>query len=664
MRVCFHALALWRLKSHAIGFRNPVCILQGTLNWMELATDRSQRVVFCCCWLALLLPAVLIAMPPAARAADIPTKRVVVISTGSRLSPGFSVVDQQILQALRTIKSARIDMYAENLDITRFPTESSQRIFREYLAARYAEQRPDLVILVFVGTLGDSASSLTQVFPGTPIVIAGFTEEQIRPEQLGEWVTGFVERTDAHGALDLILRLQPGLRRIIVIAGTSAGDREKLRPIRTAAPAFRRRVAFEFWDNLAMAELRRAVTALPSDSAILYTPIFRDAVGQTFVSADVGRWIGQAASVPVYLLVDQSLGTGAVGGMISTVEALGQRVGEQARRVLTGAPLSSMPFEVRSDSLPIFDWRAMQRWNISEDVLPRGSVVRFKPPSLWREYGSYIGAALAIIVLQSASIVALVLERRRRLRIDADRERTALELQQQRSQLAHVSRVFLMGELAASLAHELSQPLTAMSANGRAALRCLNQGNSEQSREALEELLKDQSRAAEIVRHMRGFVRKEAPAEYQAVSLVDLVRDVVALVGREAAMHGVDIISELPAELRAVWGNRVHLQQVLLNLLLNAFDAMTTTAGVRAVTITAGALDGMNQVAVADRGHGLPAHDLEHAFEPFYTTKRNGMGMGLSICSAIIRAHGGSLWAENNEHGGATFYFTVPAAKA
>jgi two-component system sensor kinase FixL len=295
--------------------------------------------------------------------------------------------------------------------------------------------------------------------------------------------------------------------------------------------------------------------------------------------------------------------------------------------------------------------------------LPRGSVVRFKPPSLWSEYGAYIGGALAIIVLQSASIVALALERRRRRRIDADRERTALELQQQRSQLAHVSRVVLMGELAASLAHELSQPLTAIFANASAALHYLDRGKPEQQREALDELLKDQSRAVEVVQHMRRFVKKEAPAEYKAVSVLDLVRDVGALVRRDAAMHGIDVISEIPAELPAVWGDRVHLQQVLLNLLLNAFDA-TTRDGVRAVTITAGTFDGMNRVAVADRGHGLPAHDLKRAFEPFYTTKRDGLGMGLSICSAIIRAHGGSLWAENNEHGGATFYFTVPTAKA
>jgi signal transduction histidine kinase len=595
---------------------------------------------------------------------DVPTKRVLLISTGSRLSPGFRVVDREILRVLRTIETVRIETYAENLDIVRFPTERHQRIFREYLAARYAEQRPDIVILTFVGNLGLTASSLTQLFPGTPILVAGFTEEEIQPEQLGAFVTGFVERADARGALDLILRVQPGLRRIVVIGGTSLGDRQKLQPVRAAAPAFKNRVTVDFWDNLAMADLRRAVTALPRDTAILYTPLFRDAAGQTFVSAEVGRWIGQSASVPVYLMIDQSFGTGAMGGMISTVDAFGRRAGEQARRLLTGTSPAAMPFERRSDSVPTFDWRALERWNIGESALPAGSVIRFKPPSLWREYGWYIGGAVIVIVLQSATILALVFERRYRRRIAAEGERTELELQQQRRELAHVGRVSLMGELAASLAHELSQPLTAIFANGSAALQFLDRGDSGESREALKDLLKDQTRAAEVIRHMRRFVRKETAVEHTAVQIAEVIREVVALVRSDAMLQRVDVLSNADTSLPTVSANRVQLQQVLLNLVLNAIDAMAGVEGARIVTIAARGRDGVIHVAVSDRGHGVSLDDFERIFEPFYTTKQHGLGMGLSVCRAIIRAHGGSLWAENNDYGGATFNFTVPVAKA
>ncbi len=605
---------------------------------------------------ALLFLGAVIPAAFAAQAAEHPAKRVLLISTGSRLSPGFGIVDQQILQALRTIESVRINAYAENLDIVRFPTERSQRIFREYLAARYAEQPPDLVVLVFVGTLGVAANTLTQVVPGTPIIVAGFTEEEIRPAQLGALVTGFVQRADAPAALELILRLQPGLRRIVVIGGTSAGDRQKLQPVRVAAPAFAHRVAVEFWDNLAMAEMRRAVSALPRDSAILYTPMFRDAAGQTFVSAEVGRWIGQSASVPVYLLVDQSFGTGAVGGMISTVEAFGLRVGEQARRVLTGTPPQSMPFEVRRDSTPIFDWRALQRWNIGEDLLPRGSVVRFKPPSMWREYGWYIGAALVIVVLQSATIAALILQRRRR-------QRAEIEALQQRAALAHVARVSLMGELAASLAHELSQPLTAIFANAAAGSKALRQGQYDAAELAdiLDDVIKDQTRAAEVLRHMRRMVKKETGLEFVTVDVGELAREVVAMVRYEAALEQVEIAVDIEPALPPARGDRVQLQQVLLNLLLNALEAMKGGPRLgRTVALHARSKEGTVEVAVRDRGRGIAADDVERLFEPFYTTKGEGLGMGLSICRSIIRAHGGRLWAENNAQGGATFYFTVP----
>ncbi len=605
---------------------------------------------------ALLFLGAVIPAAFAAQAAEHPAKRVLLISTGSRLSPGFGIVDQQILQALRTIESVRINAYAENLDIVRFPTERSQRIFREYLAARYAEQPPDLVVLVFVGTLGVTANTLTQVFPGTPIIVAGFTEEEIRPAQLGALVTGFVQRADAPAALELILRLQPGLRRIVVIGGTSAGDRQKLQPVRVAAPAFAHRVAVEFWDNLAMAELRRAVSALPRDSAILYTPMFRDAAGQTFVSAEVGRWIGQSASVPVYLLVDQSFGTGAVGGMISTVEAFGLRVGEQARRVLTGTPPQSMPFEFRRDSTPIFDWRALQRWNIGEDLLPRGSVVRFKPPSMWREYGWYIGAALVIVVLQSATIAALILQRRRR-------QRAEIEALQQRAALAHVARVSLMGELAASLAHELSQPLTAIFANAAAGSKALRQGQYDAAELAdiLDDVIKDQTRAAEVLRHMRRMVKKETGLEFVTVDVGELAREVVAMVRYEAALEQVEIAVDIEPALPPARGDRVQLQQVLLNLLLNALEAMKGGPRLgRTVALHARSKEGTVEVAVRDRGRGIAADDVERLFEPFYTTKGEGLGMGLSICRSIIRTHGGRLWAENNAQGGATFYFTVP----
>ena len=209
-----------------------------------------------------------------------------------------------------------------------------------------------------------------------------------------------------------------------------------------------------------------------------------------------------------------------------------------------------------------------------------------------------------------------------------------------------------------------SQPLTAIFANGSAALRFLDRGDSGESREALEDLLKDQTRAAEVIRHMRRFVRKETAVEHTAVQIAEVIREVVALVRSDAMLQRVDVLSNADTSLPTVSANRVQLQQVLLNLVLNAIDAMAGVEGARIVTIAARDRDGVIHVAVSDRGQGVSLDDFERIFEPFYTTKQHGLGMGLSVCRAIVRAHGGRLWAENNDYGGATFNFTVPVAKA
>src|SRR5437773_11827171 len=139
-----------------------------------------------------------------------------------------------------------------------------------------------------------------------------------------------------------------------------------------------------------MAELRKAVTTVPRDTAILYARMFRDAAGQAFVSSEVGQWIAQWATAPVYVMSDASFGTGAVGGSLASIETFGRRAGELAGLILTGTTPASLPFEIRTDSVPVFDWRALKRWSISEDRLPPNSVVRFRPQSIWEQYRWYI----------------------------------------------------------------------------------------------------------------------------------------------------------------------------------------------------------------------------------------------------------------------------------
>jgi signal transduction histidine kinase len=583
-------------------------------------------------------------------------KRVLIISTGSRLSPGFALVDQGVLEALGKIPSGPVETYAENLDILRFPTERFQRIFTEYLTEKYAEQPPDLIILVFVGNLGIAGKLLQQLFPGTPVIVAGFTEEEVPLEQFGSLVSGIAQRVDPRGTLELIFRLQPEIRRIVVIGGTAAVDRSVLDRVKEAARGFAGRVEFAFWENRSMAELRQAVAALPPQTAILVSRMFRDGAGQAVISTQVGQSIAQWANVPVYVMTDLALGTGAVGGSVGSIEAFGKRAGELARLILTGTAPASLPFEIRTNSLPMFDWRALKRWGISESRLPPNSIVRFRQPSVWEQYRWYILGALFIFALQGAMIGSLLLQRTRRRRVE-------LELQRNREELAHVARLSTAGELTASVAHELNQPLGAILSNAEAAEMFLKADPPalDEVRDILADIRKDDQRASEVIRRMRSLLRKQELAP-RSIEINEAVEEVLKLLSIDASARKVAMKFEKTADLPRVWCDPVHFQQVVLNLVLNGMEVMAELHDEKRLIVvrTGPVANGTVKVAVADSGHGIPVDRLPRLFEPFFTTKKEGMGMGLSIARTIVEAHHGKIWVENNSETGATFCFTVP----
>jgi signal transduction histidine kinase len=579
-----------------------------------------------------------------------------VISTGSRFSPGFALIEQSALDTMTKLGPGRIDFYSEYLDIVRFPSESYQRIFRDYLRDKYADNRPDLLMLFYVGNLGIAATLLQQLFPEVPIVVGGFTEEKFATDRLGSLVSGFAQNVDPRATMELILRLQPETRRIVIIGGTTEVDRLVLDRTEKAARSFAGRVEFDWWNKRPLAEIRESVTSLPPGTVLLFAGMYRDAAGETFIPARAARLITESAKVPLYVLSDSQVGVGSVGGFVVDVAMMGKRAGELANRILGGAAPASLPFESRTDGVPMFDWRALNRWGISESRLPPGSVVRFQEPTIWAQYRWYIIAALAIIAMQAALIVDLFVQHVRRRRSETD-------LRRNREQLAHVTRVSTMGELATSLAHELNQPLTAILSNAQAAQRFLNAKPADlnEVREILEDIVTDNSRAGEVIRRMRTLVKKEE-LEFAPINVADVIGDVVQLVHSDGVLRNIRVDIECQDNLPTVRGDRVQLQQVVLNLLMNAFDAMKEATAkdrnvkVRAQTNGAGTVE----ISVRDHGTGLASDKLAQIFQPFYTTKREGLGMGLPICRSIIEAHKGRLWAESNADLGATFYFTLP----
>ena len=244
-----------------------------------------------------------------------------------------------------------------------------------------------------------------------------------------------------------------------------------------------------------------------------------------------------------------------------------------------------------------------------------------------------------------------------------ERKQAEVEMNKLRHELARVTRLAAMGELTASLAHELNQPLTAILANAQAARRLIDSGKPdlEEIREIVADIAADDQRAGDVIRRVRGWVKKTEPV-FEPLDLHELIEEVMWFVRSDALIREVSVVCDLGASVPLVLGDRIQIQQVLINSIVNAFDAMKNVSGAKQTRVRTRVLrEGEVEVSVEDSGPGISPEKVEAIFEPFYTTKPDGLGMGLAICRSIIAAHGGRIWAENRPEGGAAFRFSLPA---
>jgi C4-dicarboxylate-specific signal transduction histidine kinase len=319
---------------------------------------------------------------------------------------------------------------------------------------------------------------------------------------------------------------------------------------------------------------------------------------------------------------------------------------------------------VRWTDLTPPEWRDRSARAV-EEVKMTGSLQPYE-----REYFRKDGSRVPVLV-GSATFdeprdqgVAFVLDLTERKRAEAEARESERRYREVEMALAHTNRVTAMGQLSASIAHEVNQPIAAAATNAQAGLRWLSMQppEYEEVRQALGRIVENVKRAGEVVGRVRAIMKK-APPRKDGVAMNDAIREVIALTRGEVAKNRAVVQMQLAEGLPLVQGDRVQLQQVILNLIINAVEAMDgVDEGPRELLISTGAAGSDEvRVAVRDSGPELDAAKLERLFDAFYTTKPNGLGMGLSISRSIIEAHGGRLWAEANEPRGAIFQFTVPA---
>jgi signal transduction histidine kinase len=586
--------------------------------------------------------------------AEVHPKRVLMLYNEGPYTPGNVSLQQAFQAKLEALTTNQVDFFEENLYSRHFTDQAHFLLFQNYLASKYAHQNLDLITVFPSGGYSLAEGLPASVFPGVPVLFVTGSDLDVPPEMRNYDITGIIQRFDIRGTLGLIIRLQPQTHRVVVVGGNSAGDRATLGRIRETAESLEG-IEFEFWTNRSVADLSTAVSGLRPGTVILLSRFQTDINGQPFYPAQIAQMLVPRATVPIYVFGGSMIGSGVVGGSVVDPETLGAHGGELAFKLLCGVQPKDLPIDIETAGKPIVDWRALQHWKLSERSLPSHCEVRYRPVTLWEQHRELILISLGVFLAQAVTIIGLLTQR-------SLRQRAEEEMLRQRMELAHVTRVSTMGQLAASLAHELTQPLGAILRNTEAAEQFLQQENPDlaEIRAILEDIRKDDQRAGSVIQRMRSLLKRRS-VELKPLDLAELVRDSLLLVRKDARVRQVKINLEVPEKLPMVRGDRVHIQQVLLILTLNALDAMANVpVEERTLTLKVRVLkDRFVQVAVIDSGTGIAADRQPRLFEPFFTTKTDGMGMGLAIAQTIIDAHGGTIQGVNNTGRGATFQFTL-----
>jgi C4-dicarboxylate-specific signal transduction histidine kinase len=323
---------------------------------------------------------------------------------------------------------------------------------------------------------------------------------------------------------------------------------------------------------------------------------------------------------------------------------------QAAVRILSGESPGDLKMQPVALGVPQYDWRELQHWNISEDRLPAGSMVRFREPTVWQQYRWQIALMCAVFLLQGVLISGLLYQRRRRLYAE-------VQSRQRSAELAHMNRFSMAGELTATIAHEINQPLGAILTNIETAEIMVKSPTPDLQEigEILADIRRDDARASEVIGRLRSLLKK-APFEPKHIDLNDVVRETMQFLSALAIAREVGLTNFIAPTPLPVKGDLIQLEQVILNLIVNAMDAMSgMPSAERRITVTTARDGNSAELSVSDVGPGIPVEKLKEVFEPFFTTKPQGMGMGLSIARTIVEAHGGRLSAENLAGRGAAF---------
>lgn len=552
-----------------------------------------------------------------------------------------------------------LDITEQSLVAAGFADDDPEASFAEYLRALFLKRPLDLIISIGAPAAGFVQRHRDATFGATPMIFTAVEQRRVRFTSLTENDTVVAVKHDLPAVIENILRVLPDTRTVMVVNGTSPLEKFWLEEMRNEFQPFEGRVAFVWTNTLRFEDILKQAAAPPPQSAIFWELMIKDAAGVVHQGDRALARLHAVANAPVFSFDDSFFGGELVGGPMHAVSDTGLRTAEVAIRILGG----EMPGEIKTPPIgfapPKYNWKEMQRWGIGESRLPPGSLIYFRDLTAWEKYRHQILAVIAALLLQAVLISLLVYEHWRRQRAEAESLRRI-------SELARMNRVATAGELSASIAHEIRQPLATISLSAAAGLNWLKNTVPDlgEVKTTLQRVVDECHRADEVIKTVRAMFKSESTTLAE-VNLNELVRQVVALTEHAIASNDIVLRMGLSDDrYTVVLADPIQLQQVILNLILNAIEALGSSEHpVKILRIETGT-DGTAAVflTVEDSGPGFDKQVADNLFSSFVTTKPNGMGMGLSICKSIVERHEGRLTATSVTPHGAMLRVVLPSA--
>lgn len=613
-------------------------------------------------WLCLLVVCLLVGgrvLSDPANAADRnEPKRILLLHSFGRDFRPWSEYARGIKAELERQSSHGLDLQEHTLLTARFNNPGPETPFVEYLRSLYEGCPPDLVLSVGAPAARFAQKYRAQLFPDTPMVMAVVEQRLVNRAGMTANDAVVAVRNDFAAFFGSMLKVMPDTKTIAVVNGASPLEKFWRDEIQREAKPFEDRVSFVWFTDAPFTEILTRASSLPPHTVLFWQLMSVDAAGVAHEGDHAVRQLRTVANAPIFSYQEAFFGRDTVGGPMHSIAEVSKQTANVAIRILNGERPDSIKLEPIQFAAPRYDWREMQRWGISEQDLPEGSQILFRSPTLWEAYRWQMMLIAAVILVQAGLISGLLHQHRRRRLAE-------VESRQRLTELAHVNRYAAVGELTTSIAHELNQPLGSILTNAETAELMLKGASPDldEIKEILADIRRDDQRASEVIRRLRSILRR-TPFETAEIDLNETVGEAIGFLtavaeGRRISLKFLRRSGEL-----LVKGDAVQLQQVILNLIINAIDAISESqASEREVNVTTAQSGANAEIRIADSGPGIAPDDLKKVFDPFFTTKPQGMGMGLAIVRTIVEAHRGQIVAEDRPSGGAVFIIRLPLVR-